>query len=209
MVKNLTAMLETWDRSLGPIPASGCPPGGGHGNPLQYSCLENPMDRGAWQTTPHGVAKSWTQLSEFHIHITFSTHSALLILFFFICSEFCHTMKWTWVYMCSPSWSPLPPPSPPAPSRFSQWPGALLILKEMPASFKNAHDKIAKTVLISFTHILCVHIFLIFHAMREEYAESILLLYTQAWRLFPRNSLTGLFKLQVEYLLRSWSTIWK
>ena len=93
MVKNLTAMLETWDRSLGPIPASGCPPGGGHGNPLQYSCLENPMDRGAWQTTPHGVAKSWTQLSEFHIHITFSTHSALLILFFFICSEFCHTMK--------------------------------------------------------------------------------------------------------------------
>ena len=33
-----------------------------HGSPLQYSCLENPMDRGAWQTTAHGVAKSWTQL---------------------------------------------------------------------------------------------------------------------------------------------------
>ena len=36
--------------------------GGGHGNPLQYSCLENPMDRGAWQATVHRVAKSWTQL---------------------------------------------------------------------------------------------------------------------------------------------------
>ena len=38
-------------------------PGGGHGNPLQYSCLENLMDRGAWQTTVHGVTKSQTQLS--------------------------------------------------------------------------------------------------------------------------------------------------
>ena len=35
-------------------------PGGGHGNPLQYSCLENPMDRGAWWAIVHGVAKSWT-----------------------------------------------------------------------------------------------------------------------------------------------------
>ena len=34
------------------------------GNPLQYSCLENPMDRGAWQATVHGVARSWTQLSD-------------------------------------------------------------------------------------------------------------------------------------------------
>ena len=38
--------------------------GGGHGNPLQYSCLENPMDRGAWWATVHGVAKSWTQLTD-------------------------------------------------------------------------------------------------------------------------------------------------
>ena len=36
--------------------------GGGHGNPLQYSCLENPMDRGAWQVTVHGVSKNQTQL---------------------------------------------------------------------------------------------------------------------------------------------------
>ena len=39
-------------------------PGGGHGNPVQYSCLENPMDRGPWQATVHGVAKSWIQLND-------------------------------------------------------------------------------------------------------------------------------------------------
>ena len=46
------------------IPWLGRSPGGGNGNPLQYSCLENPMDRGAWQATVHGVAKNWTQLSD-------------------------------------------------------------------------------------------------------------------------------------------------
>jgi len=44
---------------LGLIPESGRSPGGGHGNPLQYACLENPMDRGTWWATVHGVAKSW------------------------------------------------------------------------------------------------------------------------------------------------------
>ena len=38
--------------------------GEGNGNPLQYSCLENPMDRGAWRATVHGVTKSWTRLSD-------------------------------------------------------------------------------------------------------------------------------------------------
>ena len=46
------------------IPGLGKSPGGDHGNPLQYSCLENPMDRGAWQATVHGFAKSQTQLSD-------------------------------------------------------------------------------------------------------------------------------------------------
>ena len=45
------------------IPESGRSAGGGHGNPLQYSCVENPMDRGAWQTTVQGVAKNWAQRS--------------------------------------------------------------------------------------------------------------------------------------------------
>ena len=49
---------------LGLIPGLGRSPREGNGNPLQYSCLENPMDRGLWQTTVHGVAKSWTQLSD-------------------------------------------------------------------------------------------------------------------------------------------------
>ena len=46
------------------IPGSERAPGGGHGNPLQFSCLENPMDRGAWRATAHGVAKSRTRLSD-------------------------------------------------------------------------------------------------------------------------------------------------
>ena len=48
---------------LGLFSGLGRSPGGGHGNPLQYSCLENPMDRGAWRATVHGVTKSWTRLS--------------------------------------------------------------------------------------------------------------------------------------------------
>ena len=54
-------------RDVGSIPGSGRSPGGGHGNPLQYSCLENPMDRGAWWATVHGVAKSRTRLSNFRL----------------------------------------------------------------------------------------------------------------------------------------------
>ena len=50
---------------LGSIPGSGRSPGEGNGNPLQYSCLENPMDIGAWWATVHGVAKSRTRLSDF------------------------------------------------------------------------------------------------------------------------------------------------
>ena len=50
---------------LGSIPGLGRSPEEGNGNLLQYSCLENPMDGGAWQATYHGVAKSWTQLSDF------------------------------------------------------------------------------------------------------------------------------------------------
>ena len=47
-------------RDVGSICGLGRSPGGGRGNPLQYSCLENPMDRGAWRATVHGVAMSWT-----------------------------------------------------------------------------------------------------------------------------------------------------
>ena len=51
-------------REAGSIPGSGRCPGKGNDNPLQYSCLENLMVRGAWWATVHGVTKSWTQLSD-------------------------------------------------------------------------------------------------------------------------------------------------
>ena len=57
MVKNLPASAEDI-RDVGSIPGLGGSPGEGHGNPLQYSCLENPMDREAWWATILGVAKS-------------------------------------------------------------------------------------------------------------------------------------------------------
>ena len=60
-LKRLPAMRETRVRSLSWEHS----PGEGNGNPLQYSCLENPMDRGAWWATVHGVTKSRTRLSDF------------------------------------------------------------------------------------------------------------------------------------------------
>ena len=57
VVKNLPANAEDI-RDSGSIPGSGRSPGGEHGNALQYSSLENPMDRGAWQATVHGVARN-------------------------------------------------------------------------------------------------------------------------------------------------------
>ena len=62
VAKNLPASAAD-ARDAGSIPGSGRSPGGGHGKPRQYCCLENPMDRGAWQGTVHGVSNSWTQLS--------------------------------------------------------------------------------------------------------------------------------------------------
>ena len=67
VVKNLPASAGDI-RDEGSIPASGRSPGGGHGSPLQYSGLENPVDRGAWQAAVHGVAKGWTQLKRLSIH---------------------------------------------------------------------------------------------------------------------------------------------
>ena len=53
MLKNLAANAE----EVGSVPGSGRSPRGGHGNPLQYTCLGNPMDRGAWWAAVHGIAK--------------------------------------------------------------------------------------------------------------------------------------------------------
>ena len=63
VVKNLSANAGDI-RDMGLILELGRSPEGEHGNPLQYSCLENSMDQGGWQSTVHGVAKSQTQLSD-------------------------------------------------------------------------------------------------------------------------------------------------
>ena len=63
VIKNLPANAGDL-RDAGVTPGSRRSPGGGHGNPLQYSCLENSTDRGAWWATVHKVTKSWTLLSD-------------------------------------------------------------------------------------------------------------------------------------------------
>ena len=64
MVTNLPANT----RDMGSVPSLGRFPGVRNGNPLQYSCLENAMDRGAWWASVHRIAKSWTQLKGLNMH---------------------------------------------------------------------------------------------------------------------------------------------
>ena len=77
MVKNLSVNAEDAG-DAGSIPGLGRSPGGGHGNPLQCSCLENPMDRETWWATVHGVAKNRTRLKR-HTHIQESAAPLFLI----------------------------------------------------------------------------------------------------------------------------------
>ena len=85
MVKNLPANAGDI-RDASSIPGLGRTPGEENGNPLQYSCLENPMDRAAWEAAVHGVAKSQTRLSDFPFTFHFpalekemATHSSVLV----------------------------------------------------------------------------------------------------------------------------------
>ena len=68
----------------GSIPGQGRFPGEGTGNPLQYSCLQNSMDRGVWWATVHGIEKSQTQLNGFHLLI----HIIIVIIFFYMRTNF-------------------------------------------------------------------------------------------------------------------------
>ena len=91
-VKNLPANAGD-KRDVGSIPGSGRSPRGGHGNPLQYSCLENPMDRRAWSAVVHRVAKSQTRLKQLSTH----THTHMnvmkpLYLQVFVNSSFVHIL---------------------------------------------------------------------------------------------------------------------
>jgi len=97
-LSNKESACNAGDPSL--IPGSGRSSGEGNGNPLQYSCLENPMDRGAWWATVHGVAKSWTRLST---HIVWSSTSCTVFFFFLkMCLMF--------VYLCLVAPGNLPNP---------------------------------------------------------------------------------------------------
>ena len=96
MVKNPLAMRETWVRSLGQED----PLEKGTVNPLQYSGLENSLDRGAWRATVHRVAKSHTQLSDFHTRT--HTHEEVY------CEELAREITETeWTHsLLSPGWRP-------------------------------------------------------------------------------------------------------
>ena len=72
VVKNLPAIQETKETRVWSLGRS---PGGWHGNPLQYSCQENPMDTGAWRAAVHGVLKSQTQLKPLSMHTHAHTHT--------------------------------------------------------------------------------------------------------------------------------------
>ena len=95
VVKNLPATTGEI-RNVGSIPGSGRSPGGGHGNPLQYSSLENFMDRRARRATVHRVTKSQTQLKQPSMHAYFGIHlisSGILIRVVFICSQCVFTYR--------------------------------------------------------------------------------------------------------------------
>ena len=91
MVKNLPA--NTGDkRDTVLIPGSGRFPGVGNGNPFQYSCLENSMDRGAWQAAVHGITKSWTcARTRAHTH----THTHTIIIYTLQDSSVAHSSGWS------------------------------------------------------------------------------------------------------------------
>ena len=88
VVKNLP--VNTGDaRDTGLIPARGRYPGVGNGNPLQYTCLENSMDRGAWWATVHGIAKSQTWLSNWGLNILLCAYMTIylpILLLMALCS---------------------------------------------------------------------------------------------------------------------------
>ena len=84
LVGKNTSVNAVDERDMSSTPGSERSPGGGHGNPLQYSCLENPMVREAWQATVHRVTKSKTRLKQLstaqHVHISAASGVSLPLL---------------------------------------------------------------------------------------------------------------------------------
>ena len=92
VVKNLPTNAEAAE--AGSIPGLVRSPGEGNGKPLQYSCLENPMDRGNWWARVHGVAKSWTRLSVF-THKHYNELKPLFLLISIIFTSYSRTSSRT------------------------------------------------------------------------------------------------------------------
>ena len=91
MINNLPAVQETWISSLGREDS----PWEGNGYPLQYSCLENPLDRGARKAAVHGVSKSQTRLSGYHVHSshTIKARNVAMHSIFFSCQSYLNLKK--------------------------------------------------------------------------------------------------------------------
>ena len=85
-VKNLSAMLET-HADVSSIPRSERSPERRRGNPLQYCCLENSMDRGAWWATAHRITKSWTRLKGLNTHAQAHTHTQIVTTSDYYCED--------------------------------------------------------------------------------------------------------------------------
>ena len=108
VVKNLPAMRvrhKGWK-----VQSLGRSPGGGYGNPLQYSCLETPMDRRGWRVTVHSVAKSWTRLKPLSTHASTNFGSFLQVKFlqqFCLCVCVCvHVLScFSCVQLCATLWT--------------------------------------------------------------------------------------------------------
>ena len=104
MVKNLPANAGNTVQSLGQEDS----PRGGNGSPLQYYCLENPMDRGAWRATVDRVAKSQTQLSNFHFLFNKKTYQGFIYFVKSICKYFFHLYLFSCPTLCHPMDCSLP-----------------------------------------------------------------------------------------------------
>ena len=79
------------------IPGLGRSPGEGNGSPLQYSCLENPMDHRAWETTVYVVAKSQTRLSDFTFDFTLRLQTKITYILIYIIFKTAHVLTYLYV----------------------------------------------------------------------------------------------------------------
>ena len=126
---------------LGSVPGLGRSPGEGNGNPLQFSCLENPMDRGAWWATVHGVAKSRTRLNDFFfspLDISSLREGIISQSFLYIlCLPSSHTVEYTVEEMFV--------------GQMSGWMNELICCLRRQWLVKEVHDKTFQILLANFT----------------------------------------------------------